>query len=162
MQQPGKGRLERLARLRQIVARGRAHSQEEMLGLLLEEGFEVTQATLSRDLKQLQAARAPDGQGGYLYRLPEAGAEESQATLVEDFRRGFLSLAFSGNQGVIKTLPGHASSVAFALDKLRVPGVLGTIAGDDTILVIPRDGVKRAALAAALQARFPGLQEEER
>ena len=149
----------RLARLRQIVGSGRAHSQEEMLRLLQQEGFEVTQATLSRDLTYLKAGRAPDGQGGYLYSLPEAGGAESAASLIEDFRRGFLAIAFSGNQGVIKTLPGHASSVAFALDNLRVPGVLGTIAGDDTILVIPRDGMKRAALAAALRARFPGLRE---
>jgi transcriptional regulator of arginine metabolism len=148
-----------LARLRQLVARGGAHSQGELLRLLEQEGFEVTQATLSRDLKELRVGKLPDAKGGYRYALPEGGAAASEASLIEDFRRGFLGIEFSGNQGVIRTLPGHANSVAFALDNLRVPGVLGTLAGDDTILVIPRNGVKRAALAAALRARIPGLRE---
>ncbi len=103
--------------------------------------------------------KLPDGRGSYRYALAESAAAGSEASLIEDFRRGFLTLEFSGHQGVIKTLPGHASSVAFALDNLRVPGVLGTIAGDDTILVLPRDGVRRSALAAALRARIPGLRE---
>ncbi len=154
-----RGRPVRLARLRQLVARGGAHSQEELLRLLQQEGFVVTQATLSRDLKYLRAGKLPDGQGGYRYSLPESGAASSEASLIEDFRRGFVGIEFSGHQGVIKTLPGHANSVAFALDNLRVRGVLGTIAGDDTILVIPRDGVRRSALVAALRARIPGLRE---
>jgi transcriptional regulator of arginine metabolism len=155
----GRRRFVRLARLHQLGAAGMAHSQEELLRMLRQEGFEVTQATLSRDLKQLRVGKLPDGQGGYRYGLAESGPPAPEASLIEDFRRGFLSIEFSGNQGVIKTLPGHASSVAFALDNLRVRGLLGTIAGDDTILVIPRDGVRRAALAAALRARIPGLGE---
>ncbi len=155
----GRRRTARLARLRQLVAGRKAQSQEQLLRLLEQEGFEVTQATLSRDLKHLRVGKLPDGQGGYLYALPETGAAASESILLEDFRRGFLAIEFSGSQGVIKTLPGHANSVAFALDNLRVPGVLGTIAGDDTILVIPRDGVRRSALAAALRARIPGLRE---
>jgi transcriptional regulator of arginine metabolism len=154
-----RGRPARLARLRRLVARGGAHSQEQLLGLLQQEGFAVTQATLSRDLKQLGVGKLPDGRGGYRYGLAEGGAPAQEAGLIEDFRRGFLSIEFSGHQGVIKTLPGHANSVAFALDNLRVRGVLGTIAGDDTILVIPRDGFRRAALVAALRARIPGLPE---
>ena len=154
-----RGRPLRLARLRQLVAGREARCQEQLLRLLEQEGFEVTQATLSRDLKQLRVGKLPDGRGGYRYVLPEAGTAGPDSSLVEDFRRGFLTIEFSGNQGVIKTLPGHANSVAFALDNLRIRGVLGTIAGDDTILVIPRDGVRRSALAAALRARIPGLRE---
>ncbi len=120
-----RGRGARLARLRQLVARGGAHSQEELLGLLHREGFAVTQATLSRDLKYLRVGKLPDGQGGYRYGLAETGAPASEAGLIEDFRRGFMSIEFSGNQGVIKTLPGHASSVAFALDNLRRAGGAG-------------------------------------
>jgi transcriptional regulator of arginine metabolism len=154
-----RGRPQRLARLRQLVAGREAHSQGELQHLLEQEGFEVTQATLSRDLKHLRVGKLPDGRGGYRYVLPETGAAGSESSLIEDFRRGFLTIEFSGNQGVIKTLPGHANSVAFALDNLRVRDVLGTIAGDDTILVIPRDGVRRSTLAAALRARIPGLRE---
>jgi len=84
----------------------------------------------------------------------------SDKSLVEDFRRGFISIEFSGSQGVVKTLPGHASTVAFAIDNLNIREVLGTIAGDDTILLIPRDGVSRSQLFQALQGRIPGLEEE--
>jgi transcriptional regulator of arginine metabolism len=84
----------------------------------------------------------------------------SDKSLAEDFRRGFISIEFSGNQGVVKTLPGHASAVAFAVDNLSIPEVLGTVAGDDTILLIPRDGVSRRQMLDALQRRIPGLEEE--
>lgn len=142
----------RLARLRKLIESRSASSQEELARLLQEEGFEVTQATLSRDLRYLKAAKVPDGRGGYRYALAADGTA-SERSLVDDFRRGFLGIEFSGNQGVIRTLPGHAASVAFALDNLRLREVLGTIAGDDTILVIPREGVKRPALLAVLKAR---------
>src|SRR5512137_2691911 len=108
-----RGRPLRLARLRQLVAGREARSQEQLLRLLEQEGFEVTQATLSRDLKQLRVGKLPDGRGGYRYVLPESGAAGPESSLIEDFRRGFLTIEFSGNQGVIKTLPGHANSVAF-------------------------------------------------
>ena len=160
MQERRLNRPVRLARLRQIIESRSVQSQEALLGLLVREGFSVTQATLSRDLKQLKAGKAPDGRGGYRYAISSAGSGAgSDRSLVDDFRRGFLSIEFSGNQGVIKTLPGHASAVAFALDNLRVREVLGTVAGDDTILVIPRDGVDRRSLLAALRARIPGIEE---
>jgi transcriptional regulator of arginine metabolism len=71
--------------------------------------------------------------------------------------RGFVSMEFSGAFALIRTLPGHANSVAAALDNMRVREVLGTIAGDDTILVIPRDRVARAKLLAGLRTRLPEL-----
>jgi transcriptional regulator of arginine metabolism len=150
----------RLARLRQIIQTRSIDSQERLLAILAQEGFAVTQATLSRDLKALKIGKLPDGRGGYLY-APADGAFKagSEKSLIGDFLRGFLSIEFSGNQAVIKTLPGHANSVAFALDNLAVREVLGTIAGDDTILIVPRDGVSRKALLSALQARIPGLRE---
>jgi transcriptional regulator of arginine metabolism len=151
----------RLARLRHIIETRKINSQDTLLKLLSGEGFNVTQATLSRDLKYLKVGKIPDGKGGYIYTFSDsANKVGSDKSLVEDFRRGFLSLEFSGNQGVIKTLPGHASTVAFAIDNLLIPEVLGTIAGDDTILVIPRDAVSRSRLLLALQKRIPGLEEE--
>jgi transcriptional regulator of arginine metabolism len=150
----------RLARLRQIIQTRSIDSQERLLQILAQEGFAVTQATLSRDLKALKIGKLPDGKGGYLYTLADGGFNAgSEKSLIADFLRGFLSIEFSGNQAVIKTLPGHANSVAFALDNLAVREVLGTIAGDDTILIVPRDGVNRRALLAALQGRIPGLEE---
>lgn len=151
----------RLARLRHIIETRKVNSQEMLLKVLGEEGHSVTQATLSRDLKYLKVGKVPDGKGGYLYTFSDQATKVgSDRSLVEDFRRGFISVEFSGNQGVIRTLPGHAMTVAFAIDNLNIHEVLGTIAGDDTILVIPRDGVDRAALIEALRQRIPGLEEE--
>ncbi|HYW83663.1 MAG TPA: ArgR family transcriptional regulator, partial [Spirochaetia bacterium] len=92
------------------------------------------------------------------YILSEAEVKPgSDATYIQDFTRGFLSIEFSGNLGLMRTLPGHASSVASALDNLRIREVLGTIAGDDTVLVVARSGVAPARLIRAISARIPGF-----
>ena len=156
----GRGaRNERLSAVRRIIARGAVDSQETLIALLQREGFAATQATLSRDLKRLGIGKAPRPDGGYTY-LPtsEDSVPATDRTLIQDFSRGFLSLEFSGSFGLMRTLPGHANSVAAALDHMRVPEVLGTIAGDDTILVVPRNGVSPARLVKGLKARIPGFQ----
>ncbi len=150
----------RLSAMRRILETRRVCSQEDLQAILQEEGFQATQATLSRDLKYLKVGKVPDGQGGYIYAFHDAGSRAgSEKSLVQDFMRGFLSIEFTGVMGVIKTLPGHASSVAFALDNLQVERILGTIAGDDTILVLPRDGVTREEVLQAMEERIPGLSE---
>ncbi|MGA2377773.1 MAG: arginine repressor [Spirochaetia bacterium] len=148
----------RLEAIRRIIAENAVDSQERLTELLRREGFEVTQATLSRDLKRLGIGKAPAPQGGYTY-VPAEGEVKpgSDATYMQDFKRGFLSVEFSSALGLMRTLPGHASSVASALDNLRIREVLGTIAGDDTVLVVPRDGVTPFRLIRALRARIPGF-----
>jgi transcriptional regulator of arginine metabolism len=148
----------RLAAIRRIVAENGVDSQERLTELLGREGFAVTQATLSRDLKRLGIGKAPSANGGYTYILSDAEVKPgSDATYVQDFTRGFLSIEFSGSLGLMRTLPGHASSVASALDNLRIREVLGTIAGDDTVLIVPRNGVAPGRLARAIGARMPGF-----
>ncbi len=153
------GRSARLAAIRGIVTRTAVDSQGRLTELLRRQGFAVTQATLSRDLKRLGIGKAPRPDGRYTYLAPEGEVKPgSDATYVQDFLRGFLSLQFSGPLGVIRTLPGHASSVASALDNLRLREILGTIAGDDTILVVPRNGVAPARVRKAIRSRIPNLQ----
>ena len=154
----GRTRTPRLAAIRRIVAETSVDSQERLTELLRREGFFVTQATLSRDLKRLGIGKAPSSDGGYTY-IPSEGEVKpgSDATYIQDFMRGFLSIEFSGSLGLIRTLPGHASSVASALDNLRIREVLGTIAGDDTVLVVARNGVAPARLTRAVSARIPGF-----
>ena len=148
----------RLEAIRRIVGATTVDSQERLTELLRHEGFAVTQATLSRDLKRLGIGKAPRPDGGYTYILSDGEVKPgSDSTYVQDFMRGFLSIEFSGTFGLMRTLPGHASSVASALDNLRIAEVLGTIAGDDTVLIVPRDGVPPARLTRAIRARIPGF-----
>ena len=115
-------------------------SQEELLAALQEEGFKLTQATLSRDLKQLKVAKAASMGGNYVYVLPNVAMYKrvSSPAQVKEMMQvpGFLSINFSGNIGVIKTRPGYASSIAYNIDASNIPYILGTIAGDDTILIV--------------------------
>ena len=152
-------RSARLVAMREIIESRKVDSQEMLLKSLMERGFDITQATLSRDLKYLKAGKVPDGKGGYSYAFYDvqnrAGSDKS---LVQDIMRGYLSFVFSSNLGVIKTLPGHADTVAFALDNLEIDKILGTLAGDDTILVLPVDGVSRDEVIEAMAERIPGFK----
>jgi len=151
-------RNSRLAAIKRIVASRSVDGQEKLIEYLRREGFAATQATLSRDLKTLGIGKAPSAGGGYTYTLPDAEVKtDAGSTFVQDFMRGYVSLEFSGNFGLIKTLPGHAGSVAAALDHLGIREVLGTIAGDDTILIVPRSGVTRIKMLAALRKILPEI-----
>lgn len=153
-------RSARLAAIRKIVATSAVDSQETLTALLRREGFSATQATLSRDLKQLGIGKAPRPDGGYTYVIAGDGAPAAtDGTFAQDFMRGFVSLEFSWHLGLVRTLPGHASSVAAALDHLRIAEILGTIAGDDTILIVPKNGVSPARLTKAMRERIPGFKE---
>lgn len=128
--------------IKEIISSQRIRNQEELLENLKERKVSVTQATLSRDLKSLRVGKNSDGNKGYIYTLPEQRTEKERDELfLEDIRRGTLSLTHSGNLVVMHTIPGHANTVAFALDRLEVEEVAGTIAGDDTILVILAEGI---------------------
>jgi transcriptional regulator of arginine metabolism len=135
-------------------------SQEDLLGLLTGEGYSVTQATLSRDLKLLKVGKISEGQTGYYYTLPgEEDRRESEKSYVQDFQRGYVSIEFSRNLGVVRTLTGHANSVALALDNLGMEEILGTIAGDDTVLMIMREGAEGARVIDKLREKIPDLEE---
>ena len=127
----------RLEALRMIISSREMGSQEELLSALNKEGFTLTQATLSRDLKQLKVAKASTLGGQYIYVLPNETMYKrvSTASSIREMMQvpGFLSINFSGNMGVIKTRPGYASAIAFNIDRSDIPQILGTIAGDDTI-----------------------------
>ncbi len=139
-------RAERMEAVKKIIQDNRISSQEQLLTQLLKKGFDVTQATLSRDLKQIKVSKISDGHDGYMYSIPGYQknhlASATSSVWIEDLRRGFVSLAFSANICVISTLVGHANSVAAAIDNLDIPGILGTVAGDDTIFAVMNEGVK--------------------
>ncbi len=155
-----KDKINRLILIKDLIRNNKIGSQEELLALLQKNNFDLTQATLSRDLKQLKVAKMPDHEGGYIYLLPEdAGVSRQSWNRTNDNARypisGFLSVDFCGVFAVVKTKPGYSGSVAADIDQRASAEVLGTIAGDDTILIIPREHVSRADLLRALSDILP-------
>ncbi len=149
-----KGRDERLHALRHIISNRSVSSQEDLLNLLNADGFDVTQATLSRDLKALRVGKVSSPEGLYVYSLPD-DSDRSRDDLIRDFQRGYLSMEASGNLVVLKTLPGHAQATAWALDNLELSPILGTVAGDDTVLMILKEGQKFIELKKVLASLMP-------
>jgi len=125
--------------------------------MLEKQGYEMTQATLSRDLKYLKVAKMPDDRKGYVYILPDKEQALEEVEYSGQGLSGLISLDFAQGMAILRTLPGHAGSIAYTLDNLGAYEIAGTIAGDDTILLIPRDGVSRSDLANLLKIRMPGL-----
>ena len=154
-----KERQNRLNKIKELIQIHHIDSQEMLLDLLVKEGFHVTQATLSRDLKMLKVGKISDGWSGYYYALPDNDLiSESEKSYIQDVRRGVLSIEFSGNIGVIKTRQGHADSVALALDVLSIPEILGSVAGDDTIFVILREDMTKEDLITSFRKRIPEVE----
>ena len=145
--------------IRQLINSRDISSQEELLELLENKGYTMTQATLSRDLKYLKVAKMPSMDKGYIYMLTEK--QLNQPTEGENLPiSGILSLDFAQGLGIMKTLPAHASSIAYSLDNLNSYEIAGTIAGDDTILIIPRDGVTKKDLLQLLKTRLHGISKD--
>ena len=133
-----------MAAIKDLLAKNKLSNQEELLELLERAGVVVTQATLSRYLKDLGVGKVPNGDGGYVYSLPgDLLSTSQQEAYRRDFHRGFLSMDFAGNIVVIRTLSGHANSVAMAMDNMEIPMLLGTVAGDDTIMAVLKEGADR-------------------
>ncbi|HSP78263.1 MAG TPA: arginine repressor [Myxococcaceae bacterium] len=139
--------------IRRIIRAQAVSTQEELGQLLAREGFDVTQATLSRDLAQLGAMRVSLPEGGTVYGLEEAPPPASEAWLLE---LGDMLLTVDDNEllVVIRTRPGSAPVVAAAIDQARLPELLGTIAGDDTIFVTPVRGKSARTLSRKLKSLF--------
>ena len=155
-----KNRNERLMEIRRLIGSLNISSQEELLRLLEKQGYEMTQATLSRDLKYLKVAKMPDNHAGYVYILPDKEQVVEETELSRQGLSGLISLDFAQGMAILRTLPGHAGSIAYTIDGLDAYEIAGTIAGDDTILLIPRDGVSRSDLVNLLKLRMPGLIQE--
>ena len=152
----------RLEALRLIISSQQLGSQDELLNALQKEGFKLTQATLSRDLKQLKVAKAASMSGNYVYVLPNETMYKRVSTpnSIREMMKvpGFISINFSGNMGVIKTRPGYASSLAYNIDNSQIDEILGTIAGDDTIFVVLKQGVTQEEVIDALSDVVPNMR----
>ena len=146
----------RLQAIRKIVSMNSLESQEDLLAALKEEGFVSTQTTLSRDLKQLRISKVRVRSGLSVYALPREGQFELVPTL-QEINQTKWRLNFSGNLMVVHTPPGHASMVAYDIDNLKNPNFLGTVAGDDTVIVVLAEGSDREELAYIIRDLFPKI-----
>ncbi len=128
----------RQKKILELVNRFTIVTQDDLIDRLAMEGYEVTQATISRDIRELQLTKVLSGKGSYRYVAPKkedlVGGMKLTAALVDSI----TSVEYAQNMVVIKTYPGLANAVASGIDKLSVPEVLGCVAGDDTILVAAR------------------------
>lgn len=150
----------RLLAIERIIVENNISTQDELLKKLEGKGISCTQATLSRNLRQLGVVRIPNGSAGYKYSL-STGVRSSDiqkadlniVPVIQDIieANGFI---------VIKTLPGNASNTAFFIDNLGRFEIAGTIAGDDTILLIPRDGITIQQVHTCLEIILPGVHNQ--
>jgi len=155
-----KDKNDRLKTIKKLIKAERIQSQDSLLLHLQKEGFDVTQATLSRDLKLLKVGKISDGSGGYIYTVNSSeDGLDSEKIYVQDFLRGYISIDFSGNMLVIKTLPGHANTVCNAIDNLGLDDILGTVAGENCMFGVLKEGVKGADFMEVLREKIPGLEE---
>ena len=148
--------------LKMLISSMELGSQEEVLQALEKEGYKLTQATLSRDLKQLKVAKAASMNGKYVYVLPNETMYKriSKPRSANEMLQvsGFLSINFSGNMGVIKTRPGYASSIAYNIDDSDIPEIIGTIAGDDTIFIVIKEGATYNDVIEGLSMVIPNIK----
>jgi transcriptional regulator of arginine metabolism len=156
-----KNKTQRLLAIRDILTEKKVSSQEELLRELEELGYNYTQATLSRDLRFLKVSKVPDTEKGYIYRIPGTDEDYTGPHSMDGFPlTGFESIEFSNNLAIIKTYPGYASSIASRIDNANMLEILGTIAGDDTILLIPREGITRNDVINALTEIMPEVKDK--
>ena len=131
---------DRPKRILEIVEREAIDTQELLQRRLLEQGVSCTQATISRDIKQLHLIKEPVGQGRYRYTVSSQRNRLNAADKLRSiFRESIISVDSAQNIIVIKTMPGLANAAAAALDGMNISDMVGSLAGDDTALLVMRD-----------------------
>lgn len=143
---------DRLNALRKLLEEGEASTQEDLVKELKAQKFTVTQSTISRDLSRLNAVKARDANGRIVYRLPDDLL--MPVPPVTDMKGLLLDIHHNESLIVVRTTPGSASLLARLLDQAKPEGILGTIAGDDTIFVAPRSEKKIPQTIAKIREEF--------
>ncbi|MHA0855552.1 transcriptional regulator AhrC/ArgR [Paenibacillus sp. CMAA1364] len=129
---------QRHIKIREIITNRDIETQDELVDSLRESGFQVTQATVSRDIKELVLIKVPTDQGNYKYSMPTDQRYNPVIKLKRALVDNFVHIDHTGNLVVLKCLPGTANSIAVLLDNMEWNQIMGTICGDDTILMICR------------------------
>ncbi len=147
----------RISAIAQIINDEIVRSQQDIISKLNERGMDITQASLSRYLKEIQASRIPDGSGGYVYKLPDNQNSKSHNTIAGEV----VSLEFVGQSMiVVRTGGGYANAVSAIIDSRNFPQFAGTVSGDDTIIIVIRDGYSRKQIKHTLINEFPNMKDK--
>ncbi len=141
----------RQARILEIVNNFDIKTQDEITNILQKEGFKVTQATVSRDLRDLKLTKNMSSVGRYRYIASTVPDGLGDVRLTHAITAAILGVKYSQNDIVIKTLPGMAQAVASAVDALNIDGILGCVAGDDTIIVVAIDAEQAAQISEKIK-----------
>jgi transcriptional regulator of arginine metabolism len=150
-------KTKRLLAIEKIIREARITTQDDLLRKLKGKGISCTQATLSRNLRQLGVGRIPDGSGGYRYALSDSPRTTDDIPVKLNIVPLIQELIEAKGMLIIKTIPGNANNTALFIDNASRYEIAGTIAGDDTILLIPRDGISSNQLHSCLEIILPGL-----
>lgn len=143
------GKSQRHAAIRELVQQHRVGSQEQLRELLVQRSFDVTQATLSRDIRELRLVKIPDPEGGTHYTLPPESWDQ-RPPIARLLPTLYIGAEGTGNLIIVRTLAGGAQAVAEALDWEEWPEIMGTLGGDDSILIVLRDAAQLETVLARL------------
>ena len=148
---------ERQNRILELVSKYEIETQEDMIERLRSEGYMVTQATVSRDLKELKLTKTLSANGNYRYCVSHGRTHTGNVKINNAMADSILHVDYSLNNVVIKTYPGLAQAVASSIDAMNMHSILGCVAGDDTIIIVSRDEKSSAEISAKLRELMKSL-----
>ena len=143
-------KIERQNKIRELIAKHLIDTQEELLALLKDAGFDVTQATVSRDIKEMRLAKSSNADGKYYYVNNAGVSQEEKIKFNAIFSNAVISIDFALNFVVIKCHSGMAQAACAALDSMNFEAVVGTLAGDDTIFIVTRSEAASGVMVNSL------------
>lgn len=146
---------QRHIKIREIITNGEIETQDELVDALRDGGYAVTQATVSRDIKEMHLIKVPMDDGRYKYSMPTDQKFNPIHKLRRTLQDNFLSIDYAENLVVLKSLPGSANSIGALIDNLEWPEIMGTISGDDTLLLICRSKEQSAKVSQQIVDLLP-------
>ena len=144
----------RQEKLLEVISRYEIDTQDELIAILRDHGYDVTQATVSRDIRELKITKMPTGKGTYRYVLPKEHDQKSGLATMKlgtTLLDSIVSVDYACNIVVLKTYAGLANAVAAGIDHMHLPEVLGCVAGDDTIILVTRDEDSAVLISERIQ-----------
>ena len=145
---------ERHQKILEIIEKYEVDTQGALIDLLAKEGYYVTQTTASRDIRELRLVKGLTGKGTYKYVLPQIKKETNASALSSAITDSIVTVDVAGNMLVIRTASGMANAIAVCVDQMSLEGILGSVAGDDTVMMVVRDAQTAQNLKNELKRSF--------